>query len=175
MMTQDLEQFNYSHLNHLQIGRIGEYWVKIWLTLLGFDAYTNDVDDKGIDFVIRLNEEKHVDIQVKTMRGDSSYVFVNKQSWKSGLRRNLFLALVILKNNTSPTIYFIPAIDWLKPNDLLRDHDYSKEGQTSKPDWGINVSRKNMEILKQYDLTKFTSDINAYKVSEPYFKAVESI
>ena len=167
MMSQNLDQFNYSHLNHLQIGRIGEYWVKIWLTLLGYDAYTNDVDDKGIDFVIRLNEEKHVDIQVKTMRGESSYVFVNKESWKSGLRRNLYLALVILKNNASPTIYFIPSIDWLKPNNLLRDHDYSKEGQTSKPDWGINVSKKNMEILKQYDLTKFTSDINAYKVLEP--------
>lgn len=166
MMTQDLDQFDYNHLNHLQIGRIGEYWVKIWLTLMGFDAYTNDVDDKGIDFVIRLNEEKHVDIQVKTMRGDLSYVFVNKESWKSGLRRNLYLALVILKNKTSPTIYFIPSIDWHTPNDLLRDHDYSKEGQTSKPDWGINVSKKNMEILKQYDLTKFTSDINAYKLSE---------
>jgi hypothetical protein len=152
-MTQELDQFNCNHLNHLQIGRIGEYWVKIWLTLFGFDAYTNDVDDKGIDFVIRLNEEKHVDIQVKTMRGDSSYVFVNKESWKSGLRRNLYLALVILKNNTSPKIYFIPSTDWFNPNDLLRYHDYSKEGQTSKPDWGINVSRKNMEILKQYQLS----------------------
>ena len=33
--------------------RIGEYWAKIWLTLGGFETYTVDVDDRGIDFVMK--------------------------------------------------------------------------------------------------------------------------
>ena len=63
-MTQSFDNFTFNTLTHLQIGRIGEYWVKIWLTLSGFDTYYNDVDDKGIDFILRLDNDEHIDIKV---------------------------------------------------------------------------------------------------------------
>ena len=86
-MHQNFDNFTYNHLTHLQIGRIGEYWVKIWLTLLVFDTYYNDVDDKGIDFILRLDSDKHIDIQVKTIRKGTNYVFVAKETWRNKFKR----------------------------------------------------------------------------------------
>ena len=120
---QSFDNFTFDNLTHLQIGRIGEYWVKIWLTLSGFDTYYNDVDDKGIDFILRLDNDKHIDIQVKTIRVNTGYVYITKETWKNHLRENLYLALVLLDNHRMPTIYFIQSTEWLKPNDLLTDRD----------------------------------------------------
>jgi len=58
----------YSILHHLQVGRIGEYWVKLMLTMDGLDTYYSDVDNKAIDFIVRLDNAQHLDIQVKTVR-----------------------------------------------------------------------------------------------------------
>lgn len=52
------------------------------MTFAGFDIYTTDVDDKGIDFIIRTDNEKHIDVQVKTIRQKTGYVFVSKEKWK---------------------------------------------------------------------------------------------
>jgi len=160
-MEQSFDNFNYNHLTHLQIGRIGEYWVKIWLTLIGFDTYHNDVDDKGIDFILRLDNDKHIDIQVKTVRENTGYAFVTKETWRFELRENLYLALVLLENGKMPKVFMIPSIAWKTPNELLRDRDYTKEGQTSKPEWGINISKKNMNILNQYDIMEFIEQTKA--------------
>ncbi len=148
------DDFTFEHLNKLQVGKIGEYWAKIWMTFAGFDIYTTDVDDKGIDFIIRTDNEKHIDVQVKTIR-TTGYVYVTKETWKSGLRENLNLVLVLLKNNEMPSVYFIPSKVWENPTALFTDKNYEKEGQTSKPEWGINISKKNMEELEQYEITKF--------------------
>jgi len=91
----------------------------------------------------------------------TGYVFVSKEAWKNELRENLYLALVLLENHKMPTIYFIPSTAWLTPNELLRDRDYDKEDQKSKPEWGVNISKKNMELLKQYDITKFIQQAKA--------------
>ena len=142
----------FDHLNHLQVGKIGEYWAKIWLTLAGFDIYTTDVDAKGIDFIIRTDNYKHIDVQVKTIRDKSRYVFVAKETWNNELRDNLYLILVILKNNEIPSVYFIPSTVWKSPTILFTDKNYDKEGQKSKPEWGINISKKNMDELNKYEI-----------------------
>lgn len=85
------------------------------MTFAGFDIYTTDVDDKGIDFIIRTDNEKHIDVQVKTIRQKTGYVFVSKEKWKNELRENLYLALIILKNNEMPSVYFIPSKVWEQP------------------------------------------------------------
>ncbi len=161
-MTQPFDNYTYDHLRPLQVGRIGEYWVKIWFILLGFDVYTTEVDDKGIDFVIRLNHRNYIDIQVKTIREKTGYVFVNKDSraWAEPLKNNLFLALVVLKNNHTPTIYLIPASEWNSPTELLKSRDYIGSAK-SKPDWGINISRKNTTLLTKYEISKVVAEIKS--------------
>lgn len=48
-----MERYTWSRLSSLQLGRYAEYFVKMEFTLYGFDVYTSEVDDRGIDFVIR--------------------------------------------------------------------------------------------------------------------------
>jgi len=155
-MNQDyFRNFSYSKLNHLQVGRICEYWVKMFLTLENLDVYTSEVDNKGIDFVIRTDQLLHIDIQVKSVRLKSSaYVFITKNNWKPEdlHRTNLYLALVLLKDGEAPNVYLIPASAWLEPNEIFCNRDYNKEGQKSLPEWGINISLKNMDILLKYAL-----------------------
>jgi len=155
MNSDYFNSFSYSSLNHLQVGRVCEYWVKMFLTLENLDIYTSEVDDKGIDFVVRLDKAIHIDIQVKAIRlKTSAYVFITKKNWPAEdlKRTNLFLALVLLKDGNAPDVYLIPASAWLEPNELLCSRDYEKEGQKSLPEWGVNISAKNMSFLEQYSL-----------------------
>ena len=69
--SSDWEFFTFmdwSTLNKQQIGKYGEYLTKMEFTKYGFDVYTAEVDDKGIDFVIRNSGDKYFDIQVKSIR-----------------------------------------------------------------------------------------------------------
>jgi len=150
----NFENISYEHLNHLQVGKIGEYWAKIFLTLKGYDVYTTDVDNKGIDFIVRTDNENHLDIQVKTIRQNSGYVYITKDTWKNELRQNLFLILVQLNDFQIPRVYYIPSTVWNNPTDLFTDKNYDKEGQKSKPEWGINISKKNMTQLEKYEISK---------------------
>ncbi len=58
------------------------------------------------------------------------------------------LALAILDEGTEPKLFLIPSEDWKHPNRLLVSRDY--EGKKSKPEWGLNLSCKNMDLLEQY-------------------------
>lgn len=162
MNSDYFKNFSYSELNHLQVGRICEYWVKMFLTLENLDTYSSEVDDKGIDFVVRLDKAIHIDIQVKAVRlKSSSYVFITKKNWPKEdlLRTNLYLALVLLKDGYAPDVYLIPSSAWLSTNDLLCSRDYEKEAQKSLPEWGVNISTKNMSILEQYALPLQVAEI----------------
>jgi hypothetical protein len=52
--------------------------------------------------------------------------------------------------NHMPDIYLIPSKVWKSPNEVFVDRDYDKPGQTSKPEYGINISQKNYDILDKY-------------------------
>jgi hypothetical protein len=72
-----MERYDWSRLNHLQVGKFAEYFVKMEFTLYGFDIYTSEVDDRGIDFVIRRGQDHYYDVQVKSLRG-MGYIFFQK-------------------------------------------------------------------------------------------------
>ncbi len=147
--------FSYRSLNHLQVGRICEYWVKMFLTLENLDTYTSEVDNKGVNFVVRVNGSTYLDIQVKSVRlKTSAYVFISKKNWSNQdiVRENLYLALVLLKDSCAPDVYLIPSSTWLAPNEVFCSRDYNKEGQKSFPEWGINISAKNIVLLQPYSL-----------------------
>ena len=147
----------FQDLNHLQVGRIGEYWIKLILTTHNLDTYYCDVDDKAIDFVVRLDNSKHIDIQVKTIRlSKTNYVFITKHSgWENEQinRNNLYLALVLLTDGNYPEAYLIPSTAWLQPNSLLSDRRYSERGLASKDEWGVSISKKSLPLLEPYRLS----------------------
>jgi len=82
-----MDRHNWQRLNHLQIGRYAEYFVKMEFTLYGFEVYQAEVGDKEIDSVIRKEPQTYYDIQVKSVRG-SNYIFFRKGCF--ALRDNLF-------------------------------------------------------------------------------------
>jgi len=48
-----MQQYIWSILNKQQVGAYAEYFVKMELTMYGFQVYGTEVDDRGIDFVAR--------------------------------------------------------------------------------------------------------------------------
>jgi len=114
-------------------------------TLFGFDVYAAEVDDRGVDFVIRKGDDTYYDVQVKSVRG-LNYIFFQKDKFNP--RANLLAAIVLFFDGEVPQLYLIPSTAWLEPNALLVSHDY--EGKKSKPEWGLNLSKKNLPLLAQF-------------------------
>jgi len=149
-----MNKFEWDRLSHLQLGRYAEYFVKMEFTLAGFDVYTSEVDQKGIDFIIRKDEDNYYDVQVKSIRG-LNYIFFAKD--KFNLRKNLLAATVLFFEGKPPQLYLIPSEAWLKFDALLVSHDY--EGKKSKPEWGLNLSEKNIPLLTQFEFDKVIREL----------------
>jgi hypothetical protein len=114
--------YDWNKLNHLQIGKYAEYLTKMELTAYGCDVYSSEIDDKGIDFVVRQDAQHYYDIQVKSARlPNTSYVFIQKA--KFSLRENLFLSLVLFNGVEKPLLYLIPSKAWYNPNPMFISRD----------------------------------------------------
>jgi hypothetical protein len=148
------QTYQWSSLNRLQVGRYAEYFVKMQFTLLGFDVYSAEVDDRGIDFVLRREPGSYWDIQIKSIR-DTGYVYVQKDKFK--IHSNLLLALAIFTDGHEPKLFLIPSTNWLKPDGVLVDRDY--EGLKSAPEYGINLSGKGITALEKFSFDKSAESI----------------
>ncbi|MEA4926627.1 MAG: DUF4365 domain-containing protein [Syntrophomonadaceae bacterium] len=152
-----MQRYNWSALTHLQIGRYAEFLVKMEFTMFGFDVFTAEIDDKGIDLIVRKNDAVYYDVQVKSARlSNTSYIFIQKDKFE--LRDNLYAVIVLFdKDGKAPNLYLIPSKAWEKPNDLFRDREY--KDKKSKPEWGLNISRRNLPILQQYPFDSFINQL----------------
>ena len=86
-----MPRHQWKNLSKQQVGAYAEYFVKMELTMHGFQVYSPEVDDRGIDFVARRNTEPFIEIQVKSLRS-MGYVFMQKS--KFPLRQGTYLALL---------------------------------------------------------------------------------
>jgi hypothetical protein len=57
-----MERYQWSRLNKQQVGAFAVYFVKMELTLYGFQVYTTAVDDREIDFVTRHGDGPFIQI-----------------------------------------------------------------------------------------------------------------
>ena len=140
-----MERYDWDRLSTLQVGKYAEYFTKMEFTLWGFDVFGAEVDEHGIDFVVRKHPGPTFDVQVKSARR-LNYVFIQKGKFLP--RNDLLAALVLFHQLRPPDLYLIPSMAWLLPNKLLASRDY--EGKKSLPEWGINLSQANMAILEEY-------------------------
>jgi hypothetical protein len=138
-------RYLWSRLNKPQVGRFAEYFVKMEFALYGFEVFTAEVDDRGIDFVARHGAGGFYEVQVKSAR-ESNYVFMQKT--KFPLKPDRLLALVLLEEDQPPDLYLISATEWLSPTTLLVSRDY--EGLKSKPEWGVQLSGRTRPLLAPY-------------------------
>jgi hypothetical protein len=144
-----MQRYIWSKLNNQQIGKFAEYFVKMELAMYGFQVYCTEVDDRGIDFVARYDKGPFVELQVKSLRS-FSYVFMHKEKFLP--REHLYLALGLLLDGQPPELFLIPSTAWKNRNGMFVNHDY--DGLESKPEWGLNISEKNMPLLEPYRFEK---------------------
>ena len=143
-----MSRYQWSALNNQQVGTYFEYFVKMELTMYGYEVYTSEIDDRAIDFIARRGPN-FIEIQAKCLR-KYGYIFIPKHLFKP--RKDVFVAVGLLFDGKEPEAYLVPSTLWLEPNKVFVSNDYGAPGQKSKPEWGINVSRKNIEALKPYAL-----------------------
>jgi len=140
-----MQRYQWSRLNGQQVGAYTEYFVKMELTMFGFQVYSTEVDDRGIDFVARHERGPFLQIQVKSLRS-MGYVFMQKSKFEPA--EHLHLALGLLFENQSPQLYLIPSLVWQSPDGVFVERNY--EGMKSSPEWGLNISQRNMPALAPY-------------------------
>ena len=140
---------NWSILNHLQLGRYAEYYAKMEFASYGYEVYTSEVDDHGVDFVAKLpSENRYYEVQVKSVR-DYGYIYMAKSKMPE-LSEDRLVCYLHFIDGQLPDVFVIPAIAWKNPNAVLVDRKYDKPGQKSEPEWGINISKKNYNLLDEY-------------------------
>ena len=140
-----MNKYDWNRLSPLQLGRYAEYFAKMEFTLFGLDVYGAEVDNQGIDFIIRRGKDHYYDVQVKSCR-HSNYIFFRKEKFIPS--KNLLAVVVLFEDGKPPQLYLIPSMRWLKPDALFVSRDY--EGKKSKPEWGLNFSRRSLPLLAEF-------------------------
>lgn len=151
-----MPNMDWSKLTHLQLGRYGEYFAKMEFASYGLEVYTSEVDDHGVDFIVKDKKNRFCEVQVKAIR-DSKYVLLPKSKFDID-NKNLYLTLLVFESGKLPDVFLIPSEVWKAPNEVFVDRDYNKPGQTSKPEYGINISNKNYDILEIFKLEEIIKD-----------------
>lgn len=140
---------NWSMLTHLQLGRYAEYYAKMEFASYGYEVYTSEVDDHGVDFIAKLpNTDNFLEVQVKAVR-DNGYVYITKAKMPK-LSNSRLVCYLNFTDGKLPDVFVIPASVWTSPNGIFVDRPYDKPGQKSAPEWGIQVSKKNYHLLEEY-------------------------
>lgn len=145
-----MNQPDLADLNTFQLGKYAKNFVSETLSEHGFAIIPPKGLDKSVDFIARAGNGRCYDIKVRSVR-DYNYIFFTKDKYQP--RLDFFAAIVLFLPNTKPRLCLIPFIEWyIKLNNpLFADRNYS--GKKSKPEWGLNVTRKNMEYLQEYEFT----------------------
>lgn len=145
----------WSNLSTLQLGRYAEYYAKMEFASYGFEVYTTEVDDHGVDFIIKHPKSRqYYEVQVKSIR-NTGYIYAEKDKVK--LQDSWLLCLLRFVDNELPEVYIIPATIWASGKPPFADREYKKGGQTSAPEWGINFSKKNVPLLSEFLSDQFFS------------------
>jgi len=141
------ERHNWTRLNRLQLGKYAEYLTKMEFILEGCDVFTSEVDDHGIDFVVRTRAGRHYDVQVKSYRlASNKYVFLQKS--KFSISPQSLLALVQFVDGEPARLFLVRSSIDGAHNPILESHDFG-EGKKSPPEWGLNLSRKKLATLAE--------------------------
>jgi hypothetical protein len=96
-------------LNKMQLGRYGEYLVKMELTKAGCEVYTSEVDDRGIDFIVRTPSKTMHTVQVKTVR-KAQAIHLDKRNF--AVTSSSFLIITWFDNTFGPITLLFDARDW---------------------------------------------------------------
>lgn len=142
---------NWSKLNKMQLGKYAEYYAKMEFASYGFEIFTSEVDDRGIDFIIKNSKGEFFEIQSKSIRKGPVNIPKDKLDI---LNSSLYIVLLLFKEGDLPEMYLISSTVWKTPNNLFVFREYKNPELKSDPEYGLNISKKNEKILKDYSFEK---------------------
>ncbi|MBD3359243.1 MAG: hypothetical protein GF365_00845 [Candidatus Buchananbacteria bacterium] len=111
-------------------GKRQEYVVIAELLKRGFDVYMTLVDDQGIDCIIRINDKKYIDIQIKARS-------------KTAKQGSVFAAMTVNPRNNFYWIFYTEIDNnyWIIPSkDLVKLCQINKLGK--------NVGKMHLSLPK---------------------------
>lgn len=147
---------DWSKLSAQQLGAYGELYAKMLFLSYGMDTYSSEVDDHAVDFVIKDKQKRFQEIQVKSLH-KGNYTFIKKRMASDNnsgkVKENYFVCLLRFVQDKEPETYLIPGYEWDNPDGvLLVSRDYP--GGKSEPEYGLNVTKKSMQLLDKYKITR---------------------
>ena len=146
---------NYDHLNAVQKGSFGEAYAKMAFTLEGFEVYSAEYDDRGIDFVVRNVQGRFFLVQVKlTDLSSNPFIKEAKFSASDGF---IFCAVRIL-NGELPTIYLARGSEWAAGWKHLH---YNKDGGRSGAYYEMRFAAKYAEYLQIHEFHRYIETMRA--------------
>lgn len=151
-----ISRFQWSALSSLQVGRYAEHLTTMRLLEAGFEVFTSEVDDRGIDHLVRYAPGRCLEIQVKAVRNRNLSYIEKKHLGKSEeeveqrLKSGYCVAFLLFEEGMESNLYLIPGYDFLSPNDLLREYPADK---SVGPNFAISPTKKAQPILDRYKLT----------------------
>ena len=140
----------WSELTTMQIGRYAEYYAKMEFTSYGWEVYTSEVDDHGVDFVAKKpNTNQFYEVQVKAAR-KAQQIFISEDKMPIESLEHRLVCFFFFRDTCDPDFYVIPGTAWKHPTSALAHYKYDKPGQKSAPEWSINITEKNLLLLEPY-------------------------
>ena len=137
-------RYAWSRLNRQQKGTYGEYVAKMEFVMYGYLVFSAEIDDRGVDFVVRNDAGRHFDVQVKTVTHRTTYTCITESKFSE----NLWICLVVLTEGVHPTLYLFSGRDWISDeSDLLRRNHFQN---AKEAEYGIHIAKKRVSVMKQF-------------------------
>jgi len=136
-----MANLNWELLTPLQLGNYAEYYAKMEFASYGFEVYSSEVDERGVDFIVKSATGSFYEVQVKSLRESkaSKYAFIGKNKMCIS-NAKFIVCFIYFVNNEPPNIYLMQAPEWGAPNVALRDNT---------GEWGINISKASLIYLDE--------------------------
>lgn len=125
----------WSRFHHVHLGKYAEYFARLEFLLLGCDVFTSEVDNHGIDFVVRTPVGDHYDVQVKSYRRGTARIHLPR------VYPSLLLAVVQFIEGEPPALFLIHSWHLDSANPIFKTSDQKRQK------WGLSLSKKTLAVL----------------------------
>jgi hypothetical protein len=134
--------FDVDGMTPLQLGKFSEHLAKVLFIKEGFEVYSTEVDERGIDVVVRRPNGPFKRIQIKSVC-KTNYAYMTESGFDK-FDPNLFCLLMVFHRSIPSECFLIPATAWQHPSAILKERQYNKK------EFGINVSSRNLNLLREF-------------------------
>jgi hypothetical protein len=129
--------------------------------LHGFEVYSTEVDDRGVDLIVR-RDGSVFEVQVKGLRPPrGNYTYFRKRHFEP--RGSLLAALGVYEDGRPPALYLIPSVAWRHPSPLLNDREFG-EGMKSEPEWGLRFTKKSQPLLAEFEFARQVASLSTSSI-----------